>query len=174
MVILADFWFVALLILSAVVLAGIVDAIRKVGKIQVIQDRMSFMESMNLVDLPVVTFLVKGGNQPIKLNFLLDTGSNKNHINQSLLPSIQYESSGKQEDIIGIEGNKAAYDIINMSVSYKDKEYSDEFTCTDLDEAFALVKAENGVQIHGILGSSFFQKYKYVLDFDELVAYTKI
>ena len=35
------------------------------------------------------------------------------------------------------------------------------------------VKAESGVNMVGIIGNEFFRKYKYVLDFDELVAYSK-
>lgn len=39
--------------------------------------------------------------------------------------------------------------------------------------AFAQLKSMYGIQIHGILGTSFFQKYRYVLDFAELTAYQK-
>ena len=34
------------------------------------------------------------------------------------------------------------------------------------------MKKEYGVTIHGLLGTGFFQKYKYVLDFNEMVAYS--
>ena len=37
-----------------------------------------------------------------------------------------------------------------------------------MDEAFNSVKAETGVMIHGILGSNFFTRNKYIIDFDSL------
>ena len=60
-----------------------------------------------------------------------------------------------------------------MSVTYKNQVFEEEFGIADLDEAFSVVKQESGVQIHGILGSKFFERYKYVLDFKELIAYIK-
>ena len=60
-----------------------------------------------------------------------------------------------------------------MAVTYKSQKFIDRFYISDLDEAFGAIKAETGVQIHGILGSKFFAKYKYILDFDSLIAYSK-
>ena len=42
-----------------------------------------------------------------------------------------------------------------------------------MKEAFGNIKKETGVTIHGILGSDFFTRYKYVLDFDKLIFYKK-
>ena len=74
---------------------------------------------------------------------------------------------------IGIEGNKVSNQFCKMSVAYKNQVFEEEFSIADLDEAFGVVKQESGVQIHGILGSKFFERYKYVLDFKELIAYIK-
>ena len=60
-----------------------------------------------------------------------------------------------------------------MTVTYKSQKFIDRFYISDLDEAFRAIKAETGVQIHGILGSKFFVKYKYVLDFKDLIAYIR-
>ena len=50
------------------------------------RSKISFMESMNLTDLPVITFT----NNDTKLNFLLDTGSDSSYINNSILNNIQH------------------------------------------------------------------------------------
>ena len=130
---------------------------------------MSFKEALDLVELPIVTFLNKG----IKLNFLLDTGSSQSIINESMLPSLDTKKSEDSMIIVGVEGNKVSSDLCTMKVGYKDQEFAHTFAIKDLDEAFGVVKQESGVQIHGILGSDFLQKYKYVLDFKELIAYPK-
>ena len=131
---------------------------------------MSFKEAMDLVELPVVTFY----NGDKKLNFLLDTGSNISQINSSILPLLDYKKiEGKDMDVTGIEGNKVNTEFCEMTITYKGQEFVGDFCIHDLDDAFAIVKEESGVQIHGILGSLFFQKYKYVFDFEGLIAYSK-
>lgn len=133
------------------------------------KNTISFREAMDLVELPVITFY----NNNRKLNFLLDTGSNISYINESLVSSLSYSKSDKTMSTMGIEANKVDAFFCIMDVTYKDKVFREEFAIRDLSAAFDTVKAESGVQIHGILGSLFFQKYKYILDFERLVAYTK-
>ena len=132
-------------------------------------DKISFKESMDLTELPVITFY----NGNTKLNFLLDTGSNASHINKSILNGLSYSTNDKKMDVVGMEGNTVSNGVCNMYISYKDKDFIEDFIISDLDSAFGIIKKEDGVQLHGILGSKFFEKYKYVLDFGELVAYTK-
>ena len=155
---------VVILVLVVAFIANTIDDIRKRNN-----SKISFKEAMDLVELPVVTFY----NGDKKLNFLLDTGSNVSHINSSIIPLLVHEKTGKEMNIIGIEGNKVGNQFCKMSVTYKNLVFEEEFSIADLDEAFSVVKQESGVQIHGILGSKFFERYKYVLDFKELIAYIK-
>ena len=130
---------------------------------------MSFREAMDLTELPIITFY----NNNKKLNFLLDTGSDLSHINKSLLPSLKYKEIDENRNIISVGGNTQSLGCCDMTVTYKNKKFIDRFYISDLDEAFGVIKAETGVQIHGILGSKFFAKYKYILDFESLIAYSK-
>lgn len=155
---------VAILVLIVAFIANIIDDMRKRNN-----SKISFKEAMDLVELPVVTFY----NGDKKLNFLLDTGSNVSYINSSIIPLLDHEKTDKEMNTIGIEGNKVSNQFCKMSVTYKNQVFEEEFSIADLDEAFSVVKQESGVQIHGILGSKFFERYKYVLDFKELVAYIK-
>lgn len=157
------------IILAVVILSIIINGVEDYYK-QSKRVNMSFKEAMDLVELPVVTFL----NGDKKLNFLLDTGSNISQINSSILPLLDYKKvEEKNMGITGIEGNKVNTEFCEMTITYKSQEFTGEFCIHDLDDAFAIVKEESGVQIHGILGSLFFQKYKYVFDFQSLTAYSK-
>lgn len=157
------------ILLAVVILAIIINGVEDYCK-QKKRVNMSFKEAMDLVELPVVTFY----NGDKKLNFLLDTGSNISQINSSILPFLNHKKvEEKDMDITGIEGNKVNAKFCEMTITYKGQEFVDEFCIHDLDDAFAIVKEESGVQIHGILGSLFFQKYKYVFDFESLIAYSK-
>ena len=130
---------------------------------------MSFKESMDLTELPIVTFYNKGA----KLNFLLDTGSDLSYINKSILSSLEYKEVNESRNIISVGGNSQTLGCCDMTVTYKNQKFIDRFYISDLDEAFGAIKTETGVQIHGILGSKFFAKYKYILDFENLIAYSK-
>ena len=155
------------IIILALIVAFIVNSIDNVRKRN--NSKISFKEAMDLVELPVITFY----NNNKKLNFLLDTGSNVSYINKSIIHLLVYEMTDKRMDTIGVEGNKVNNQFCKMSVTYKNQVFDEEFSIADLDGAFDVVKQESGVQIHGILGSKFFEKYKYVIDFKELTAYIK-
>lgn len=130
---------------------------------------ISFKESMDLTELPVITFMCNER----KLNFLLDTGSNRSYINSTIINDLEHKKLERTEEVIGAEGNGMQSQLAMIQLTYKDQVFETGVNIMNLDDAFTAIKDESGVQIHGILGSLFFQKYKYVLDFDSLIAYIK-
>lgn len=154
---------VIFLIIAVAVTSGVIAGVRKKSS------EISFREAMDLAELPVITFY----NGDKKINFLLDTGSNISYLNESIVSSLVTESTGEESNIIGIEGNKVNCKICKMIIRRKNQEFEEEFSIADLNKAFRIVKEESGVQIHGILGSRFFEKYKYVLDFKDYIAYVR-
>lgn len=156
---------IVVLMVSAVAL--IADTIMEVRNRN--NSKISFKESMDLTELPVATF---NCNRK-KLNFLLDTGSNLSYINSSVLPLLDHEIIDGESSVIGFEGNEVSTGSCRITVTYKRKRFEEEFNIADLDTAFKVIKQESGVQLHGILGSRFFEKYKYIIDFKNLIAYMK-
>lgn len=164
---------VAVLVILACVaiIAEVVNLIMNRRKIDPKVGRISFRESMDLVELPIVTFMNNGR----KLNFLLDTGASYSSINEAALEGLSYVDTGETGFGIGIEGTvKEDRGYIRMDVGYRSQSYEDDFQVVDLSQAFGMIKQEYGINLHGILGNTFFQKYKYVLNFDELVAYSMV
>ena len=159
---------IVVILLAIVLLAVIINGAMDYCK-QKKRKNMSFREAMDLVELPIVTFY----NENTKLNFLLDTGSDLSYINKSILPSLKYGEVNESRNIISVGGNSQSLGCCDMTVTYRNQKFIDRFYISDLDEAFRAIKAETGVQIHGILGSKFFAKYKYILDFESLIAYSK-
>lgn len=151
-------------IIVAVIINGVEDYCKQRKRVN-----MSFREAVDLVELPIITF----HNKNTKLNFLLDTGSDLSYINKSILPSLEYKEINESMNIISAVGISQSLGCCDMIVTYKSQKFIDRFYISDLDEAFRVIKKETGVQIHGILGSKFFTKYKYVLDFESLAAYSK-
>ena len=130
---------------------------------------MSFQNSMDLAELPVVTFHQKN----TKINFLLDTGSNNCIIDSNFLSNIEHTPLDSKTNILGLEGNSQKARVCSITMSYKDRNYEFPYVIQDMSAAFSAIKKDTGVTIHGILGSKFFNEYKYVLDFKELIAYSR-
>lgn len=131
---------------------------------------MSFRESLALADLPVVTFYQ--GEQ--KLNFLLDTGATLSVIDKKMVNKVKTKFNDTISKTIGVEG-KEINNIINVDIQfrYKEREFTDTFQVIDMSSTFDSIKQSTGVNIHGIIGSTFMQRYKYILDFKEMIAYSK-
>lgn len=134
-----------------------------------INSYMSFRESMDLTELPVVTFYQ--GDK--KINFLLDTGSNNSLINAYCGLDIEFNGTNIESEIYGLNGEKIMAKCAKIKFSYKDFTFDYNFQVCNLSNTFEAIKKETGVNIHGILGNQFFKEYSYILDFNKLVAYSK-
>lgn len=135
---------------------------------QLAKKNMSFIESINLTGLPIISF----SNNGQVVNMVLDTGSNVCLINKSSLPQLEYKNGDCQTEVVGLSGNAESGDTVFLPLKYKDWEFDFECWATDINEMVTSLKKEYGVTIHGLLGTGFFSKYKYVLDFNEMVAYS--
>lgn len=153
----------AIIVILAVIFNGIEDYSKD-------KEAMSFREAMDLVDLPIITFY----NESTKLNLLLDTGSTMNVINSRILESLNYTKLEGSGTVYGMEGNTISIEYISMTITHGKDSYLSTFQLIDMQKSFDNIKEEYGVQVHGILGNDFFKKYEYVLDFESLIAYSKV
>lgn len=155
------------IILIVVAISIIVNAIEEKRKRN--RSKISFREAIDLSGLPVVTFY----NNSEKVNFLLDTGSDSSYINKAVLNRLKYRITEDNKEVHTAGGvNDVSFGCI-MDINYKGINFTEEFGVLDLQESFNAVKQDSGVNIDGILGSKFFQDFKYVLDYDEMTFYTK-
>lgn len=136
-----------------------------------VKHNISFRSSIDLTNLPIITFyqMDKGFNVK-KINFLLDTGATISVINEPILPRLDYISLNKEGTMYGHSGEIKTQKYIELDFYHKNQYYKAEMQVCDMSVAFNTLKADTGVEVHGIIGTEFFQKYKYVLDFKELEA----
>lgn len=124
-------------------------------------------------DLPIITL----SNNGIALNFLIDTGSNISHICYSVVKDIKctHIGSNTTTQIAGLGAMNRGVTI--CSAVFKDclsKEYQIQLSISkELEDTVGYIKDNTGVEIHGLLGTDFLQKYKYIIDFKSLEVYTK-
>lgn len=131
------------------------------------ETKISFKEGLDLTELPIVTFY-QGSK---KLHFLLDTGSNISYINKDVLDSIDAEDLNESSSTFGVEGSGVETHHYMIEIGYKDQKFREEFGAVDLTSAFGAIEKESGIKLHGIIGNRFFEKYKYILDFKDFIAY---
>jgi len=125
---------------------------------------ISFKESVSLTDMPIITFISKGN----KINMLLDTGCTITSFDVGCKDLLDFRISGQTNFTqMGLEGNRFKVDGGLCQMQYDKYNFIFRCTITDLSQAFSDIKKSTGVQLHGILGTEFFIKYKYVLDFEE-------
>lgn len=131
--------------------------------------KVSFKQGFKKAGIPIVT-LYQGKK---KFNFLLDTGSMCNIIDSSILPNIQHKKTEHTCNISGLDGNGSRDDMVEITMNFNGTDYTYFYFAHDLKNAVNIAKEEYGITLHGSLGSEFFNEFKYVLDFDKLIAYSK-
>ena len=150
----------------ALILKMIRDELKK-GK-----TKISFKESLDLVELPVITFM----NNNKKLNLLIDSGSDISYLCNRVASELNFIS---EEEIglnimTGIKSMDSVCNEVKLNLSFKDNNFVEKFIILpELDHQFDDIKKENGVKIDGILGNSFLSKYKYIIDYKDLSVYMK-
>ena len=134
--------------------------------------KISFKESLDLVELPVITFM----NNNKKLNLLIDSGSDISYLCNRVASELNFISEEEVglNIITGIKSMDSVCNEVKLNLSFKDNNFVEKFIILpELDHQFDDIKKEKGVKIDGILGNSFLSKYKYIIDYKDLSVYMK-
>ena len=126
------------------------------------------MISLKYIDLPLLIVQAQAKN----LCFLLDTGSNINVLDRRVAEFFQLSGGTAKQRQFGIDGELQTTDVVELPFSLEEQEYKANFSVMDLSSAFGKVEEESGIQIHGLLGCSFMEQQKWILDFEKLCLYT--
>lgn len=135
------------------------------------RDYISFMETFNLTDIPIVTFYA--GDK--KLNFMVDTGASLSHITEDVSRILTGTESYCGMSLTSINGTDTyKCKVIETAITYNGKEYIVKLHVNHgLDKSFKDLKTSKGVTLHGILGVDFLEKYSYIIDFKKYIVYSK-
>ena len=110
----------------------------------------------------------------IPILHVLDTGSVHSLINKSVIQYIEYNETEYVATLSGIDNiTREEENAIEIPLQYKGKVTRSIFVVTELSACFDEIKKETGVQLHGLLGSDFFVENRYIIDYNEMVAYSK-
>lgn len=112
-----------------------------------------------------------------RYNFVLDTGATVNVLDSSVL--INDIPAGENIDLkegAGFMGagdvSKRETQVCTLPMTYNKKLFSEKFQIANLSEMFDSIEKEEGIRIHGMLGSGFFKKHQWAIDFEKMVIWT--
>lgn len=136
------------------------------------KSKISIKEALDLLEIPVITL----ENNNKKFNFILDSGSSNSHISPTASKDILYNKKGtinySANSANGTITNKSK--VLNVDLMYKKDIFNINLIVTEnLELSFKDIMDSNKIQLHGIIGSDFLIKHKYILDFADKVAYHK-
>lgn len=135
-------------------------------------NKISFKETFDLLNAPIITF---NFNNIRKLHFLLDTGSNLSHIRPDVVDKLPLDIQKHNNSSMTASGvSMVSKGKCSIPLSYKDKQYIANFLITEeVASSLGVLKRDFNLDVHGILGCDFLDKYNYVVDFKDLTAYSR-
>lgn len=159
---------VLIVLVAVFVIATIINGIEDYHKTNSLT-RLSFADNMGRLKLPIV-FLTNNGQS---FNFLIDTGATLSVIDSNILDKLDYSKLDIKGNAYGIDGNIVNVDYVAMTLSHGDTKFVEQFQVMRLD-AFDNLRETDNIDLAGILGGAFLKRYNFVVDYKELIAYTKI
>lgn len=157
-----------LVLLIVIVLASIINGIEDTNKKASL---FRFYDISSCSGLPIVTFSNNGQD----FAFLLDTGSNYSIINSDSLSLMKHSIiEGAAGEVYGMNGDIIRVNYAHITLKNNNITFEDNFQVVNMSNAFNLLKENQGVEIVGIIGSNFMNKYHFVLDFEKLTASAKL
>lgn len=152
------------------ILLAIIAAVVIVYKIRKHKEDFSFRNSFKLTGLPILIF--EQGDRILK--FILDTGSSICVIDESAITKLKdFKYLDKEDNLVDVNGGKVKRKYGLFKFRCENLDFENEFLITDLTNIRESIKEDSGISIDGIVGSDFFSKYQYVIDFDKYLAYSK-
>jgi hypothetical protein len=128
----------------------------------------SFEDTMGIHKVPVVSFEHDGQI----VNFIIDSGASHSILNISSIDTFDGEllenAGGK---VYGIDGNSVNTRLAKVEITKNGHAFQDVFQILAVP-GIDKMNAQNGVEVHGILGSTFLKRYQFVINYKYLKAYT--
>lgn len=132
--------------------------------------KISFRNSIDTLELPIIT--VRYNN--LNLFFLLDSGSNPNYICANVVdPHREEITLADESSFYGFDGKEYPVSVVKIPFHIGRKKYQGTFYILSTSIGFDKIEQETGVKISGIIGTRFFIKNGWVLDFSQGAVYSR-
>lgn len=114
------------------------------------------------IEIPYVTFDIQGNT----VNMVVDTGCAVSMLNKRAIAGFElmYRDSGREVSLSAITEDRVNARGITIDFNIGKTQVSEDFFMQDVDD-FGNFEKLHGVTLHGLLGSSFFDKNACKIDF---------
>lgn len=151
---------------TAALIVTVVMDIRKKNK-----TKLDFKNDFDVLGLPIITLKVLEKDNIKDYNFIVDTGSTINIIDSNILENLDHEPLDINTEILGIDGTAGKSTGCILKIIANQERYKCDFISRDMSASFGYIKEEKGIDIHGLLGSTFLNEFKYKIDFSKYQLY---
>lgn len=158
-------FLIIILSISFLLLTGVIICWNKFRKTGVI---MSFKDVFKRTQEPGIVMYNNG--KPFV--FIVDTGSSHCVLDKRILSELSYTKLGNAGTLYGVDGNKINTELVMLELSKDNHNMMDSFQVLDMP-AFDNIKAESmkgggePVEIAGIIGNSFLNKYGFIISYKD-------
>lgn len=115
------------------------------------------------LELPIITL----SNNGKEFNFLVDTGANMSIFNSAFIENLEFQPiQNAQGTMYGVDGSIRTIEYIRVIFTKGKDQFLEVFQLTNLQSAFGRIQQEHGIAIHGVLGNSFLDKYKCIIEYN--------
>lgn len=133
-------------------------------------EKLEFRNDYQNHKLPIVKLNFNGQ----KYNFLIDTGADVNILNKPIFDIISNGNINVTNNgLITTAGSDLVSEKADIAFKYGKKQFNENFVLVDVSNSFNSMLEDTNIQLHGILGSTFFKKHRWSIDFDNMIVWTK-
>jgi len=137
-----------------------------------VRTKICFKQSLKDCELAIISLY----NGDKKLNFIIDSGSTSNVIDEQSIKGLAYKDECADISKIqtyGVGGTQGTSKVVSMYLTAKNERFYELFYVMDMKDNFAWGSNEFGETIDGILGMDFLTHYNKIIDFDNCIIYSK-
>lgn len=128
----------------------------------------SFEDTIGTVKVPVVSFEHKGK----VVNFIIDTGASHSIINSDCIEEFDYKQIENAGSFVrGINGDKVKTALACVELTKEGHTFSDVFQVAPIP-TLKWQEEKYGIHIQGLLGNQFLKKYRFLINYKHLNAYS--
>lgn len=129
----------------------------------------SFEDTIGIVKVPVVSFEHNGKT----VNFIIDSGASHSIIDSACIDEFEYKpiESANSTSVRGINGDKVKTALAYVELTSEGHTFSDVFQVCPVP-TLKWQEEKYGIHISGLLGSQFLKKYRFLINYKHLNAYT--
>ena len=108
-----------------------------------------------------------------RYTFILDSGASTNILDKSFAEELKLYTTQNNIEVLGTGGVENSSKETNLEFLYNNQKFKEPFTIVNLGTPREYL-LNIGIDVKGLLSADFFEKYKWMLDFNNIVIWKSL